>query len=100
MLGKKFGWCFEQMNDARRYLAHPFDSHGEFVSLDSPKTLQALSDCANLAERMAVEILVDEIRVIKSLDTSGTSDRVIAGYVHESWGRDLLGRTDVLPDKS
>jgi hypothetical protein len=24
LLGKKFGWCFEQMNDARKFLAHPF----------------------------------------------------------------------------
>jgi hypothetical protein len=90
LIGKKFGWCFEKMNDARRFLAHPFSSEGEFVSLDSPETIQALSDTANIAERMAIEILVDEIRVVQSLDSSGTTDRVIAGYIHETWGRDLL----------
>ena len=38
LLGKKFGSCFEQMNEARRFLAHPFDSKGVFVSLVSGPT--------------------------------------------------------------
>ena len=93
LVGKRFGWCFEQMNEARKFLAHPFDSDGVFVSLDDPGTLQAISDLANIAERMVIEILVDEIRMVESLGVSETSRRVIAGYVHESWGRDLLERT-------
>jgi Methylamine utilization protein MauJ len=93
LLGKKFGWCFEQMNDARKFLAHPFDSDGVFVSLDDPSTLQAISDAANIAERMVIEILVEEIRIVESLGVSENSRRVIAGYVHASWGRDLLERS-------
>jgi hypothetical protein len=42
---------------------------------------------------MVIEILVEEIRIVESLGISETSRRVIAGYVHESWGRDLLERT-------
>ena len=93
LIGKKFGWCFEQMNEARKFLAHPFDADGVFVSLDDPNTLQAISDLANIAERMVIEVLVEEIRVVESLGVSENSRRVIAGYVHESWGRDLLERT-------
>ena len=81
------------MNAARKFLAHPFDSKGVFVSLDDPKTLQSLSDLANIAERMVIEILVEEIRVIQSLGPNETTQRVIAGYVHESWGRDLVEGT-------
>jgi hypothetical protein len=92
-VGKKYGWCFEQMNEARKFLAHPFDLDGVFVSLDDPSTLQAISDFANIAERMVIEILVEEIRMVESLGVSETSRRVIAGYVHESWGRDLLEST-------
>jgi Methylamine utilization protein MauJ len=90
LIGKKFTWCFDQMNEGRKFLAHPFDAKGTFVSLDDPATIAALSDVANLAERMVIEILVEEIRVIKSLDTSGTTERVVSSYVHESWGADLL----------
>lgn len=93
LVGKKFGWCFEQMNEARKFLAHPFDSDGVFVSLDDPSTLQAISDLANIAERMVIEILVEEIRMVESLGISEFSRRVIAGYVHESWGHDLLEGT-------
>ena len=81
------------MNAARKFLAHPFDSKGVFVSLDDPKTLQSLSDLANIAERMVIEILVEEIRVIQSLGPNEATQRVIAGYVHESWGRDLVEGT-------
>jgi hypothetical protein len=93
LIGKKFGSYFDQMNAARKFLAHPFDTEGTFVSLDDPTTLQALSDLANIAERMVIEILAEEIRVIQSLGATITGERVIAGYVHESWGRDLLEKT-------
>ena len=78
------------MNDARRFLAHPFSSEGVFVSLDDPQTLQALSDLANLAERMAIEILAEEIRLLQILDLPETSKKVTDAYVHESWGLELL----------
>ena len=58
-----------------------------------PHTLQALSDLANIAERMVIEILAEDIRVIRSLGATTIGERVVAGYVHESWGRDLLERT-------
>ncbi len=87
LVGKKFGTCFEHMNEARRFLAHPFDREGTFVSLDDPQTLQVLCDLANLAERMVVEILTEEIRVTQLLDTSGTSDRIAASYLHDSWAK-------------
>lgn len=93
LIGKKFGSCFDQMNAARKFLAHPFDTKGTFVSFDDPKSLQALSDLANIAERMVIEILAEEIRVIRLLGATITGERVIAGYVHESWGRDLLEKT-------
>lgn len=90
LIGKKFGWCFERMINARNFIAHPFIEDGAFVSLDSPDTLGYLSDAANLAESMAIEIIVEEMRVIRALTNSETTERVMASYVHESWGKDLL----------
>jgi hypothetical protein len=45
---------------------------------------------ANLAERMAIEIIVEEMRVIRALGSSETTERVMASYAHETRGEDLL----------
>jgi hypothetical protein len=78
------------MNPAR-FMAHPFDEQGQFLSLDDPLTQAALSQATNMAERMAIEILVEEIKLLRSLAPSDEiSDRILEGYIHESWGKDLL----------
>jgi len=67
VLGKKFTWCIDRMNEPRKFMAHPFDEQGQFLSLDDPLTQAALSQAANMAERMAIEILVEEIKLLRSL---------------------------------
>jgi hypothetical protein len=91
VLGKKFTWCIDRMNEPRKFVAHPFDEEGKFLSLDDPTTQAALSQAANMAERMAIEILVEEINVIRSLAPSDEAGNLLLeAYVHESWGKDLL----------
>jgi methylamine utilization protein MauJ len=91
VLGKKFTWCIDRMNEARKFVAHPFDEQGQFLSLDDPMTQAALSQAANMAERMAIEILVEELKLLRSLAPSDEAgNRVLEAYIHESWGKDLL----------
>jgi hypothetical protein len=92
VLGKKFTWCIDRFNEPRKFMAHPFDKEGQFLSLDDPMTQAALSQAANMAERMVIEILVEEIKLLRSLAPTPdeTGDRVLAAYVHESWGKELL----------
>ena len=60
VLGKKFTWCIDRMNEPRKV-------------------------------HMAIEILVEEIKLFRSLAPSDEiSDRILEGYIHESWGKDLL----------
>jgi hypothetical protein len=91
VLGRKFTWCIDRFNEPRKFLAHPFDEQGQFLSLDDPTTQAALAQAANMAERMAIEILVEEIKLIRSLVRSNeVGDPSLEAYIHESWGADLL----------
>jgi hypothetical protein len=92
LVGRKFSRCFQEMNGARKFLAHPFSTEGAFVSLDSPDTQGQLADLANLAERMAIEIIVEEIRIVGSLDDTGTTARIVKSYIHDSWGNNTFER--------
>jgi hypothetical protein len=96
LLGKKFTWCIDRLYEARKFIAHPFDEQGRFLSLDDPMTQAALSQAANMAERMAIEVLVEELRLLRSLaSTDELGDRVLEAYIHESWGKDLRPNTAV-----
>jgi Methylamine utilization protein MauJ len=98
VLGKKFTWCIDRLYEPRNFVAHPFDEQGRFLSLDDPMTQAALSQAANMAERMAIEILVEELRLLRSLaSTDELGDRVLEAYIHESWGKDLRPKTAAAP---
>jgi hypothetical protein len=90
LIGKKFTSLIDAMDDARDFLAHPFRHSGEFVSFDDPATLAQLSDIANIAERMAIEVLVEEIKLVASIDDTGTMQRVARSFTHRSWAREFF----------
>ncbi len=89
-LGKKFTWVIDQCTDARDFIAHPFRRSGEFISLDDPNTLIALGDLANIAERMAIEVVVEELQLLSSIAETDLTERVVRSLVHPSWGQDVL----------
>jgi hypothetical protein len=89
LIGRKFTRVFDEMRGARDFLAHPFLQSRGFVNLDDPRTLGSLSDVANVAERMALVVLAEEIRLLQVLEPDGTR-RMVSSLVHESWGQELL----------
>lgn len=61
-MDKKFTWCRDKFRDYRDALAHPFLSDG-YINLDDFETQSELSAYANLAERMALSILEEELKL-------------------------------------
>lgn len=90
LIGRKFTALIDAMGDARNFLAHPFRRSGEFVSFDDPATLAHFSDIANIAERMAIEVLVEEIKLIASIDDSETTQRIARSFTHRSWAPEFF----------
>ncbi len=90
LIGRKFTSLIDAMDDARNFLAHPFRYSSEFVSFDDPATLAHFSDIANIAERMAIEVLVEEIKLIASIDDTGTTQRIARSLSHRSWGPEFF----------
>ena len=84
-VGRKFTSYIDEMDDARNFLAHPFRRSNEFVSFDDPRTLAHFADLANVAERMAIEVLVEEVKLISSCDETGVTGRVAQSITHRSW---------------
>ena len=51
-----------------------------------------------MAERMAIEILAEELKLLRSLAPSDeVGDRVLEAYVHESWGKGLRPKAAQTP---
>jgi len=61
-LDKKFTWCRDHLRTYRDAIAHPFLSDG-YINLDDINTQSELSAYANLAERMALNILEEELKL-------------------------------------
>lgn len=76
-LNRKYEWCKNQFNDFRVLIAHPFRKDSRFANMDSPVVQTFVSALANLAERMAVQILEDELQLAVKIDETGIAKQLL-----------------------
>lgn len=79
-LNKKFTWCINQLEEIRALIAHPFNNLSEFTNLDSPDAQAHLGALANLAERIAIQLLEDVLEKYEQLDDSGMAKKIRSVY--------------------
>ena len=61
-------------------IAHPFNKLSEFTNLDSPDAQAHLGALANLAERIAIQLLEDVLEKYEQLDDSGMAKKIRSVY--------------------